>query len=141
ESSKLDLARDAVANAIRQLDAQQWKPKFVLAHNDLWIGNILRDPNNARFPFVIIDWLGSAIHGFVMFDLVRIAESSGLTKYELTSEVNAHCQILDCTREQAGYYLLAALGHVALTLEDFPRIRFEKMAKSCWRTFTAACAQ
>jgi len=141
EASKLELAPDAAANALRQLDSHQWKPKFVLAHNDLWIGNILRDASNARFPFVIIDWLGSAADGFAIFDLIRIAESSGLPQRELRSEIDAHCQILDCTHEQAGYYLLAALGHVALNLEEFPWVRFEKMAKSCWRTFTGACAR
>src|SRR5207248_10552168 len=85
------LAPQAAAEALGQLRAGEWKPKFVLAHNDLWIGNVLRAPGNRQFPFVIIDWLGSVTRGFAIFDLVRLAESLGLSPRALGEELDIHC--------------------------------------------------
>jgi len=140
------IAREKFAREIApewscQLAEGSWRPKSVLAHNDLWIGNVLRAPSTARWPFVMIDWLGSDVHGVPFFDLIRIAESLGITPETLKKQIDIHCDLLACDIPHAGVYLLAALGRVGLNLEQFPPARFTAMAESCWRTFTAACAR
>jgi hypothetical protein len=133
--------QQSAAHAIDELRAGNWKPRFVLSHGDFWLGNILRAPRRSRWPFVIIDWAGSSVRGYAIYDLIRLAKSVGLSAAALRDEIDIHCAALDCTRAQAGHYLLAALGNIALNLEHFPRDRFTAMAESCWETFTAACAR
>jgi hypothetical protein len=128
--------QDHANHALARLDSGNWRPRFVLSHNDLWIGNVLRAPPGSRAPFVVIDWGGATPRGYAMFDLVRLGASLGLSAAAMGREVALHCEIIECAREDAGAYLLAALGHIGLNLENFPRGRFHQMAMNCWTTLT-----
>jgi hypothetical protein len=136
ESFAAQITRDA----LDQLQQDKWRPQFVLAHNDLWIGNILRAPAGGGYRFVIIDWLGSTPRGLAVYDLVRLAESTGLPARALADELEKHRVILSCTSEQLKFYLLSAMGNLLLNLERFPIERFRAMASSCLATLQAALA-
>jgi hypothetical protein len=140
-----DGLRAAAERAAERLDTGAWTPKHVLMHGDLWKGNILiRKANRAveqrrwRDRFVIIDWAGSEINGYAMYDLVRLAQSMGLNARSLRSEVDRHCRLLRCEPADATSYLLAALGHILINLEHFPMDRYARVAESCLTTLEHA---
>jgi len=140
---KLDgSARDAARWAIGRVESGAWVPKQVLMHGDLWKGNILFRPSKSSIDdrewsdrFVVIDWAGSEIHGYALFDLVRFAESIALSVSNLRTEVARHCQLLGCDLGDAKSYLLAALGHIYINLEHFPLPSFISMSENCLATF------
>lgn len=110
-----------------------WQPKFVLAHNDLWKGNILirgqglwslwRGPR----PFAIIDWAGSHDQGHAFYDLVRLTDSFHCERSDWIGEFHAHCNILDCTPFDAYGYLLSSLGALGMDPGCFSRERFVRL--------------
>ncbi len=123
--------RGAASEALRSLDAGQWAPRAVLAHNDLWLGNVLlrqaRGPLEARL--VLIDWGGADLRGAPVFDLVRAANSFPVPRASLRSELEAHCAILGCEPRFAEAHLLTAIARMGLQLEYFPVDSYLQMAR------------
>lgn len=101
-----------------------------IMHGDFWVGNVMLDPNGIR-PFVVIDWRGSTLDGFPIFDLVKFAQSSGLSRKLFRAELGAHADRLGCDIRETRNYILAALGYIWLHLEQFPPERFLAMGESC----------
>lgn len=137
--------RTAAERAIERLSAGMWTPRHVLMHGDLWKHNILmRTANRAaeqrrwRDRFVIIDWAGSEIRGYAMYDLVRLAQSMRLHSRSLRTEVDRYCRLLQCEQSDAMSYLVGALGHISMNLEHFPMDRYSFMAESCITTLEQA---
>jgi hypothetical protein len=131
--------RRAADAALGRLKTGEWKPKLVLMHGDMWIGNMLRATKSPgeggqqrSFPFVVIDWPGSALRGYAMYDLIRLAASLGLRGARLGREVRRHCEILGCKASLATDYLVAGLGHLGLTLGEFPAERHCEMSLDCF---------
>lgn len=136
-----DQLKEAASRAIERLATGAWVPKYVLMHGDLWKGNILIRPQDRASRrlkmsdrFVIIDWGGSEISGYAIYDLIRLARSMRLSKRNLQREVRRHCELLRCEPADATSYLLTALGFIAMNLENFPADRFLHMAESCYAT-------
>jgi hypothetical protein len=110
----------------------------VLMHGDLWKGNLMVrhagdcDPPR-RWPqrFTVIDWPGSSTRGHPIYDLVRLSVSLRLGPSAMAREVDRHCALLGGDREQAMTYLLAAVGNIALHLEQFPLANLVRMADTC----------
>ena len=133
--------RAAAERAAERLHGGEWSPKFVLMHGDFWKGNILIRPKDHagekqqwRDRFIIIDWPGSAIRGYAIFDLIRMSQSMRLNTRNLRREIAGHCQLLKCKVTDSMSYLLAGLGHVAMSLEHFPVDAYARMADSCFAT-------
>ena len=136
-----DPVRAAAGRAADGLDQGAWTPRFVLTHMDLWKGNILIDVTCARAAarrwcdrFVVIDWPAAQIHGYAMFDLIRLARSMQLSRRQLRTEMERHCRVLDCEPSHAPTHLLAALGHIGMCLEHFPLKRYVRMSEACYTT-------
>lgn len=126
------VARNALANG-------RWKPRSVLAHNDLWAGNLLRRAQpGAGTPFYVIDWAGSRSEGHGIYDLVRIGMSMGLPSARLRQAVGAHCDVLGCEPAMANHYLASALGHLSLNLGEWPPAQFAQTAAVCHRYLAGA---
>ena len=133
--------RCAAERAIERLRSGTWTPQYVLMHGDFEKGNLLIHPANKEYEkrgwrerFVVIDWPGSVIQGYAIFDLVRLSQSMRLNAQSLRNEVDRHCHLLRCERADAASYLLAALGHIAMNLEHFPMDRYARMADACLAT-------
>ena len=125
--------RDGASAALMRLEAGAWEPRICLMHGDLWRGNLLLAPGCRRWDrFAIIDWGGSLVHGYGIFDLIRLAISMKLTGRRLEREVRGHCRILGCDLIDAPSYLLAALGYTGMNLDHFPLDRFVEMSSGCW---------
>jgi hypothetical protein len=134
-------------NALDQLFKGIWHPYYVLMHNDLWKGNILlrksRDQNTQNNLFnhsigskiVIIDWAGSLVKGYPIYDLIRIAQSLKLSDRQLLNNLKKHSQILNCQLEESLFYLLTALGYLGIHREEFPLERFIKLSVDCLQTW------
>jgi len=116
--------------ALASVASGGFAPRSSIMHSDLWIGNVMLDPNGVR-PFVLIDWRGSTVDGFPIFDLVKFAESTGLGRAALRTELSEHCNRLACNMEDTRSYLLAALGYIWRHLEQFPPERFLAMGENC----------
>lgn len=129
--------RNAAKDALADVREGVFRPRSRLMHGDLWLGNVLLDPSGAR-DFRIIDWRGSEIDGFPIFDLVKFAESSKLRPSALRVELTAHAKILGCAVQDTRSYLLAALGHIWLNLDQFPPERFAAMGVRNLRSLDAA---
>jgi hypothetical protein len=135
--------RASAGLAARRLREGGWRPRFVLAHNDLWAGNVLfrrRAPLlwGRQAPFVVIDWAGARENGDPFYDLVRLAESLGLKAGALVREVHWTCAALGCEPADAMGYLLAGLGRLGRSLGHFPRDRYLQLIDRCRaRLFTA----
>ncbi len=133
--------RTAAEWAAGRLVSGEWRPKYVLMHADLWKGNILVRPGGGTGEkrlwvdqLAIIDWAGSEIHGYAIFDLIRISQSLQLNKTGLRTEVGRHCHLLQCEVADAMSYLLAALGHIAIHIEYFSVDTYARMADACFAT-------
>ncbi|MGE5609504.1 MAG: hypothetical protein ACM359_09635 [Bacillota bacterium] len=137
DSRMNDRIRSEAKVAIRRLAIGQWKPQYVLAHNDLWRDNILLMPGHNRLAwysvgdFAIIDWPGADLKGHAFYDLIRLARSFGLPKWLLRRELDVHCRLLNCHTEDARGYLLAGLGYLGMHLECFPADRYVQCVSSC----------
>jgi hypothetical protein len=125
-----DIAQRAAAE-LRALDAGHWQPRLALAHNDLWQDNFLWAPDDNEFGFVVIDWGGARAAGHAIYDLLRLALSSPADIDATLSELRAHCRILECPPEHAAGHALAALGHLAMNLGDWPVERLTMTAGLC----------
>ena len=126
--------REVAKVAPEQLDTGLWKPKVVLAHNDLWEGNFLLRPKVSKgdYGFVVIDWAGSCIAGHAIYDLLRLGASMRLRRAALFKELVFHSHILDCQLFDTYGYLLASLGSLGMHLEHFPVERYLALSERCF---------
>ena len=108
--------------------------RTVPMHGDLWMGNILRRSGQ----LAIIDWQGSVVQGYAIFDLIRFAESCRLSARRLRGELEAHASLLRVSVEDTSTYLIAALAHIHAHLEAFPMPQFIAMAENCHRIWRDA---
>jgi hypothetical protein len=132
--------------AVERLENGSWQPKTVLMHGDLWMGNVLLGPasrSSRLWPdrFVIVDWPGCVLRGHAIFDLVRLTQSMRMSDSAVAGELLRHCEVLQCGPEDAMAYLLAALGHLEMRLEQFPVEQFLAMARGCHQWLEQACSR
>jgi hypothetical protein len=113
-------------NAEPRLRSGHFASRSSPMHGDLWIGNVLHGGGSARFT--LIDWRGSATEGFPIFDLIRAAESFGLSRQALHRELRLHQTALGCQVEDLPLYLLGALGHYAAHIQEMSPSLFRAMA-------------
>lgn len=111
-------------------------PQSAPMHGDLWIGNVLRGVDPA--PFTLIDWRGSTVDGFPIFDLVRTAGSFGMSSKALHRELRLHRDALGCEPPDLPVYVLGGLGHYAERLGEMSPTLFRTMADECVTRLTAA---
>lgn len=134
--------RRRASDAIDRLLSGDWQPRHVLDHQDLWLGNVLLDsPSHSVAQgltrrFVIIDWRGANQRGYGVYDLLRLANSTGIGRRRLAREVHRHCEILGCALSDSVSQLLAALGHLGMNLECFPVDRYVALVERCYRTLS-----
>lgn len=107
-------------------------PRFTPMHGDLWRGNIMlfRDKR-----FAVIDWRGSRMQGFGIYDLIRFAKCYKIPNKLLRQEITAHQNILG---GQSDIILAGALAHIFSHLGEFPVERFLAMAEACFRAHDRA---
>lgn len=122
----------ASARAIEKMNSNKFLPRAVPMHGDLWLGNLLRHARRNRLDFVIIDWGGSLVQGFPVFDLVRLAISLRFSPQRLRRELTRHANALGCSLIDTQVYLLAALGHFARHRGEMPIEAFNDMAWNCY---------
>ncbi|MCC7145568.1 MAG: phosphotransferase [Phycisphaeraceae bacterium] len=130
--------RQAAADALSRLHAGSWQPRYVLAHNDLWAGNILLRKSVAPSCFIggyprlaVIDWGAAVVQGYAIYDLVRLGMALNCKGYRFQRQLRAHCRILECNARDAQSYLATALGHLSLNLGHVPFDRFQSLAHDC----------
>jgi hypothetical protein len=123
--------REAARDSLRALEAGRWQPRWVLAHNDLWLGNFLRRRSDAAgIPgFAVIDWGASQVRGYPVYDLLAFAPSVGLSTAALRRELRDYCAALGCEPGDAKHHLMAALGGLSLALGEWPVERFAATAQ------------
>jgi len=122
--------------ADEHLRSGRFAPKTAPMHGDLWRGNVLR--GTASTAFTLVDWRGSTTHGFPIFDLIRVAESFGLSAKALGRELHRHRAALGCQVADLRLYLLGALGHYAANLGEMSPTLFWSMADGCAIRFSRA---
>lgn|GEM_PF-1660658 len=145
----------AAKESLQRLEQHLWTPRTVLMHGDLWRGNVLLTQPTAKVSseaepstsasnkstsnkIVLIDWAASLVHGYAIFDLVRMAESFGLSPKQLRKNLEIHCQILGCDVQDSKSYLLSAMGHIGRDLRHFPVANFLRMCESTVTTLDKA---
>ena len=126
--------REAAKAGLAALASGAWRPSWVLAHNDLWQGNLLQ-PADEPLPFVVIDWPASAVRGHAFFDLVRFGRSVGAGRSQLALAVRRQATLLGCDPSDARFHLAAAVGHIGRILEHMPPDLYRSMAGSSFETF------
>lgn len=126
------LAKSAAAH----LASGRFTPRSLPMHGDLWTGNVLHGKAPARFT--LVDWRGSALRGFPVFDLIRAADSFGLSAAALRRQLQLHRAALGCQSEDLPVYLLGALGHYASRLGEMRPSLFRAMADDCVRLLCGA---
>jgi len=109
--------RERALLAWERLERGDWRPRQVLAHNDLRRENLFLPPGDAwwlprgrgELP-LLGGWAESRPRGHPLFDLLRLAESLRLPARRLEGELSAHLGLLGCEPLDAWSYTLAALG-------------------------------
>lgn len=121
-------SRRAAEGAHTRVQNGRWHPAHCLMHGNLWWGNMMLRPQDARRRrepwgerLRFIDWGGSMTQGYPIYDLLRGAESLGLSARLTGEQLAGHCSVLRCQTEDARGYLFAALGATALEPGCFPR--------------------
>ncbi len=114
------------------LDAGQWHPVCCVSHNDLWQGNIMVPP---RGRFRIIDWAGAREAGLPFFDLVTFCRSFQVPRQMAQIILVRQCRVLGCSREEAGFHLVAALAVLGDHLDRFPRPAYLRLCHDMMATF------
>ena len=127
--------RESASFAVKRLESKQWYPRYVLAHNDFWGGNLLlqTDQQDNGFKFIVIDWPGAIIKGHAIYDLIRMSMSLKLSTKRLMQELQQHCDILDCVLVDSRSYLLASLGYLGMNLDHFPVENYIRLTESCYQ--------
>jgi len=127
--------KDEINWQIQCLQDKSWKPYFVLAHNDLWKGNILINKNkvdNSYGGVSVIDWAGGFYRSFAVYDLVRVSMSLKVSRSTFQQELEKHCTILLCNKKNLLGYLLASFAFLANNLGEFPEVRFIELLHNCF---------
>lgn len=124
---------EATRSALAMLEHGDLAVGHVPMHGDLWLGNLLRKADGS---LCVIDWGGSRQRGYGLFDLMRLGDSLHIPPRILKRELAAHQAALGGA-QAAETHLLAALGHYAGNLGEFPRERFIIMAEQVWRLFAS----
>lgn len=127
--------RDEIEWQISCVETRSWTPYFVLAHNDLWEGNLLVNKYNVKNVYhglTVIDWAGGSYRSFAIYDLVRISISLKVSRAVFSDELLAHCAILHCDKRNAMGYLLASFSFLAENLDKFPEDRFIQLLNDCF---------
>lgn len=127
--------RHAAQRQMERLQAGQAQARHMPMHGDLWTGNVMHRPDGR---LAIIDWGGSVVRGYGVYDLVRAADSLGLSRRRLARELAWHAQALGDAQQGAQLHLLAALGHYARHLGEFPAQQFAVLASRCCARLEAA---
>jgi len=126
--------RGAARAALGRLEGGAWKPVWVLEHGDLWLGNVLRPGTNGRDTFrrgfVLIDWGGARLKGYPFLDLLRLGNSSRLSRRVLRRELREHCRVLGCAPVDVASHALAGLGALQLRQDHFPEAAYRAMCGS-----------
>ncbi|WP_340315371.1 phosphotransferase [Rhizorhabdus argentea] len=117
---------ELLSRCYARIGRPDFRPLGVPMHGDMWKGNVLRGTKGAAFT--LIDWRGSEVCGFPIFDLVSTASSFRLSPAALRRELKAHRAALHCIDDDLPVYLLGALGHYAAHLDHFPVQDFRAMA-------------
>jgi len=123
--------RSAARDSLHALEAGHWQPRWVLAHNDLWLGNFLfRRAEAAGGPgFAVIDWGASQARGYPAYDFLTFANSIDLSSGPLRRRLGEYCTALGCETGQARHHLLAALAALSTRLGEWPVQRFAGTAQ------------
>lgn len=148
ERSLQDLAQDedleyslrqAARTSLHRLQTGVWKPRSILAHNDLWKGNILLPKDMGSFfkgpPFFVIDWAGSELRGMPFFDLAKFCTSFQVPMWVRHRAVRTHCSLLHAELQDGQSYLVAALARIGAHLDAFPKSAFVSMAQDIFFNF------
>jgi Phosphotransferase enzyme family len=135
--SSVAKSRSEVASLLDQsshvLDSDRFRAMRMPMHGDIWTGNILYGAKGMHFK--LIDFGISDINGYPLYDLVRFAMSFNFRPRRLRLALQRHRQFLGCELEDLPLYLLAALGHLAGRLGQFPVERFQLLADNCVQFF------
>ena len=110
----------------KHLLSGDFAPRACPMHGDVWTGNVLHGA--ASTAFTLVDWRGSEADGFPLFDLIRGADSFGLSPKALRRELQLHRAALRCQAQDLPIYLLGALGHYAAHLGEMLVTHFRRMA-------------
>lgn len=111
--------RNVGKEIIHKLKNGSFTPYFVIAHNDLWVGNILLQRSKYQ-KFTIIDWAGANLKGYPIHDLLCIAIMLKLSKRELSRELRNYCNIINCPINHSIFHLVAGLAYLGQNLNNFP---------------------
>lgn len=125
------ILRHAAENGLSVLN-DGFVPRFVPMHGDLWEGNIVLRKDGG---YAVIDWAGSQMEGYGVYDLVRFSQAFRFSKRLLRKELFEHERLLG---GHADLYLAAAIGHIVRNLGEFPLDRCIAMGESCFRTLEGA---
>lgn len=120
------------------LRSGRFAARTVPMHGDLWRDNVLR--GTGATSFTLVDWRGSLTDGFPIFDLIRVADSFGLSATSLRRQLLRHRAALGCQMADLPLYLLGALGHYAAHLEEMSPALFSSMTDGCATRFARALA-
>jgi aminoglycoside phosphotransferase (APT) family kinase protein len=132
--------RMLAGEALSAARALKWQPKHVFMHDDLWLGNVLIDQRSAGGPvfgrFTIIDWAGSRVRGYPLYDFLRLSISFGLTGSLFFRALHKYCAALDYTRSEAGYAFVHTAADLGQRLEHWPRASYFSTINRCFRRLT-----
>lgn len=123
-----DDVRDAARRIASGLLAGTIRPWHIPMHGDLWRNNIMRRGDGR---LAVIDWAGSAVDGYGIYDLVRFKQSINFSQALYCAELRWYAELMG-GEEGVIAHLLGALGHYADRLGEFPRERFVTLATDCY---------
>jgi hypothetical protein len=131
----------AISNAARdglaRLSRGTFVPRHCPMHADLWKGNIIYGPDRS---LKIIDWRGSRMDGYGIFDLVKFAQSFNIRAADFRSETRTHAYSLGIDVIDARTTLLAACGCISRNLGEFSLASFAAMTSSLFNFLEASMA-
>jgi hypothetical protein len=120
--------RDTARRIERSVSDRAIRLWHVPMHGDLWRNNVMRRDDGS---LAVIDWAGSEVDGYGIYDLVRFKQSFNIPDARYRSELRWYAELMG-GEDAVTAHLLGALGHYADRLGEFPRERFVTLATDCY---------
>lgn len=126
--------RVAASTAIDALHSSGWVPTASIIHGDYWPGNILIQSTcpGSDFGFHAVDWGGSSLSAYSVFDLLRALQGFKFGDASAARWISTYASLMGYSGAVLRHTFIASLGRLLRSDDHFPIDRLSHTASRAW---------